>query len=913
MTRGRKGRPWAGAAAPVCWLAWIFLLSWASAPCAQTHGLSVRPARAELFVEEPRNVTTVPFTVENRTGRSALLESRLLLPPGWRLITPELPFELANGQSAVRLVSFLIPETARGGDYEIKYEVQDRQQPATRDAYSIRVQVLARPRLKIQVLEAPEIAVNAQPYRVVFLVQNSGNAGVTVDFQAHSSEGNELEPRSGAFELQPGETTNVAILVKPAAIRRPQQDNLTLAVSVRGGTKKESASAAVRVVPRMGAAADAYHTIPAGVATSFVAREAGGVRKYGWQTDVSAAGTLDEEGKRSVAFRLRVPDLRGRSTLGTYDEQWFAYSDPNFAVHVGDGIYALSPLTAYGRYGRGARISHESGGWHWSAHRMSDRFGDENKSETAVSGGYDLTPGTRIDVNYLDQHGIVPSSVYSLRSRTKWTGGLDSDIEVARSDGGGEHGYAYRASASDFSNPIRYYASAWRADASYRGHFRDEAYAIAGFDYPRHGQWGLRGHYRMHSSNLDAQPTRTAPLEHEATIGTSRTFAPGTSIGIDYTHRDRSDRRPTPDFRLTHDSARVSVGRTLGTVSVHGSAELGYSEEAVKNLRFGTSLYLLSAYWQATASQSYSAYAFYDDSAYANEHQSAQTTFGLNANYQLWRSTLVGMNVQHTESATAGHDAFNVSLTHQFANQHRLSLTARRTGGLDGQTDLMLTYAAPLALPVRRKKDMSSLMGRIYDAETGKGLANAVLSLGASAAVSDENGEFSFPAVTAGTYHLAIDRSDTLAHKVPVHKLPLQVAVAANAPSRVDIPLVRPVTLSGHVAVHESTGAADAASGDDASSPAESRNASAAGAQNILVIMQNGETEFKRLTDASGSFSLGGLPPGRWTIRIADDSIPAGHDLDARQRVIDLAPGERTNLEFRLTPKLRKIKMLEVK
>jgi Prealbumin-like fold domain len=81
--------------------------------------------------------------------------------------------------------------------------------------------------------------------------------------------------------------------------------------------------------------------------------------------------------------------------------------------------------------------------------------------------------------------------------------------------------------------------------------------------------------------------------------------------------------------------------------------------------------------------------------------------------------------------------------------------------------------------------------------------------------------------------------------------------------------------------------------------------------QNQLIVLRSGERVFRRLTDSNGRFRLAGLPPGKWTASIEEEGPPAGFEVETNPFVLEVAPGAEATVEFRLVPKVRKIKMLQ--
>src|SRR3989304_9600281 len=119
-----------------------FSLLTAACVTAKDRGLDIRPVGREVFETTTREIVTTTFRVTNSTSERRLFISEVELPPGWRLITEDFPFELGPYESITKLVSFFVPETTPAGKYRVKYLVRARKYPAIRDFYTIDVIVL---------------------------------------------------------------------------------------------------------------------------------------------------------------------------------------------------------------------------------------------------------------------------------------------------------------------------------------------------------------------------------------------------------------------------------------------------------------------------------------------------------------------------------------------------------------------------------------------------------------------------------------------------------------------------------------------------------------------------------------------------------------------------------------------------
>lgn len=880
----------------------LSVLPWQSR--AQSGSLQVRLADREEFTQQPRDAVATTFNVRNSAGRRIEVESQLALPSGWRALTPDAPFELGEQEAAIRLVSFLIPEGAAAGEYAVMYEVRGRREPAVSAAYTLRVHVLPAYKVEVRPLESPNFAIEGERYRSEFLVRNPGNAPILARFNVRSAQGAEREPRSGTIQLAAGESRNVAIESIAPRVNRQSAEQLTFAVEVVDTQIRGSASSVTQIVPRV-SPADAYHTLSSRVSLDVVGRNASGERASGLQPAIVGSGSLDEDGAHRLRFALRGPDARNGSSFGSADEYWVRYEHRNWNVALGDNTYELSPLTEPGRYGFGGKLGYQGHRWGYTAYNMHDRIGTTGLAQTGLDTYLRLSRDTVVDVNLLQREGgDFPATIGSLRTQTRWSHALLTDLEVGQSDGDGERGRAYRGSLAGSIATLRYYAMGWQASPEYRGYLRDKRYLTAGFDVPRRTGWSLHGYYRLQDWNVEEPEDlfpdlpltqnvqdlmRSSPTERQASLGTDRRFGRHTRLMFDVTMRTRTDLHQGSAIDVTNRAARVGLGRSWKSLSLLYSVERGITQDEVLATQFDTGRQVLSASWQASRSQTYSFYGYRDENTHTNQREPVQTTLGLSASYALGVATSFSLNAQRNETRVRRGALYDLTFRHERPDGGRIALIARRIEGRRAQTDLMLTYSVPLAIPMFRKQDIGSVRGRVYDIESGAGLPNIVMNLDGLTAVTNADGDFEFPVVKASAYRLSMDRANVAVGKVPVDALPLEIDVSPRERQQIPIGLVSTASVSVLVTP---------------------RPAGTARVENVLVTLTHGDTILRRLTDSQGRVRLGGLIPGRWTVAVAADTLPEGHSVSALEQRIDVAPGGAAAVEFALTPIVREIKML---
>jgi hypothetical protein len=146
--------------------------------------------------------------------------------------------------------------------------------------------------------------------------------------------------------------------------------------------------------------------------------------------------------------------------------------------------------------------------------------------------------------------------------------------------------------------------------------------------------------------------------------------------------------------------------------------------------------------------------------------------------------------------------------------------------------------------------------------------------------------------VSRGAHQIVLEHGSTDVSQVPASAAPLTVNVAGRDAPPVMIAMVRSAAIGVLVSLHPEGG-----------EPAHA-------AAGVLIGFRSAETTIRRLSDATGRVHLGGLAPGRWTVSVAQDTVPAGFRSAGGDVDVNLAPGESVSAEIPLTPVRRAIRML---
>jgi hypothetical protein len=835
------------------------------------------------------------------------VESRLILPDGWRSVAPPLPFVLAPGETALRLVSFTIPEDARAGEYPVVFEVRDRLKPAEADSWRVTIRVKPTGRLQSRVLDLPAQAVSGDSFGCTLWLRNAGNAPADLSFRIRHRHVADVAPRQGSKRLQPGETRQIQLEVTLDEVRDRAVGRIDVELAAEGVAIDARNGGSLQILPRA-RVLDAWQLLQSRVEARYVGRDASPGRTSGWQPSISGGGLLDEGRLDELHFLLRGPDRRQRGSFGSSEEYWLRYSRPGFSAGAGDLIYGMSPLTEPGRLGRGVTFDLDRESWGASAYVMRDQFGNTAAGQAGMTARFAANAVHEFGVQLLARSDADADAgrIWTVRAQSALGPASELDVEIGESIGADSRGSAIRFALRGERRGLRYYALGWSADERFLGPLRDRMYLTTGFDLARSRGWGLRGYFRSQDWNVqpleqidpdlhDVMPVNdrmaSAPRERQMSLGTSRSPWTGGKATLDVVRRDRTSR--DSDARAVAReswSGRFGFSQAWRDLSLVYSLEQGRAFDRLIDTRFATASEMLSGSWRIAKGLTLGGYWMQDDNSELDERDPRRVSRGVNLNVSAGAWSL-SMDSQRTQSAFGRSGIHALSLRHEPQGGARTMLSARRIEGRFARTDFMASFSMPFGMPVKRQRGVESVRGRVFDAQTDAGIRDVVLRLGGVVASTNAKGEFRFPAVRAGTHQIVFERGLPDVSLVPEGGQPLEVRATGGEIPSIRLPLVRSASLVVALKLRDE---------QEQISPAVG----------LLVNFRQGDLVFRRVSDAAGNVRLAGIPPGEWRLSVAEDTLPPGFEPAATDLVLKPSPGQTVEAELTFSRRHREMQML---
>ncbi len=868
----------------------------------------------ELVETKPGHVVTAVLRIANNTPKNLRFIPHVNLPVGWSLITKALPSELPPNQSDINLLSFFVPQRTLADTYEVSYSVEDKDHAYISNLCTLHVTVLPVAALGLEVLNTPEYVVAGDRYEVSFLVKNDGNVKVSVSIEIRSGENLPSSIDAKSLQLSAGESKTVTVVVETdTEIRAMLNHSLELtAQALEYVDVKSRKASSVEIIPRVSGIGQRYHTIPIYIATSGHVFQKEKKVTSAFQTEISGSGMLDEEARKYVDFLFRLPDARGKSTFGKYDEYRFSFRTENYELGLGDSMYPLSSLLGGMGHGRGAKGKLAIGNLSLGTCYQIPRWATSEKRSVSGQAIYSLGDKHSIGFNYL-MRSKNPSGVgiVSLHGRFKPTRSTDVELEGAS----GENDYAYLMRINGNYRLGSYFLKLIHAGPDYPGIYRDIQSLSANAAVPIWKRLNLNTSFHQSKNNINMSSARPARLERFYQFSLNCAFAANGSLSLQCRNRTHRDRFPQTKYSSQERIYGLKTGYSFQKLSIDASIQAGRSRDHITGKSARQEQYNISTYLRLARWQSCHAYIRYYDTNSDSDYMAGKRdsiTAGLSNSFRMGRTSFrASSRVYQYEYLRRDRKGWSVetSLTHMLRNKHKISVRNRYTS-FDGsdKSVFMTEYTTPFGLPVSRKKGAGALEGYVYNQETGKPIADVILKISNVTALTDEKGRFSFPFLKPGIYYLDVNAARIGMNLISVQETPIEVVVEGDKEASIEIHLMRRAALFGQIVVYRP----DAEDHYDRFVNGRGPElVPSHGLANILVEIADGTEIERRLTDGRGRFSFEEIVPGKWTLKIYDYDLPEYHYIERDTFEFELKPDATEVVSIKVLPKKRRIHIME--
>ncbi|MFH1313919.1 MAG: carboxypeptidase-like regulatory domain-containing protein, partial [Candidatus Eisenbacteria bacterium] len=774
-------------------------LALATAVAAGEGGVKVILSGQEVVETLPRTTFSASVRIVNETSGEIRLIPRIDLPAGWALLTADQDLTLDAGKEMLSLATFLVPEGTPAGRYEIAIGFMAMDDASLRGDARLGVLVAPLANLGIELIEVTGHVVAGEEYRAVFAVTNRGNARVPVHIRAESGQQLPFRLDIERLDLSPRERRMVTVtLGTDRNIRSSLRDLLIVTARSPGDVESEArAKTFVQIIPRISGEGDRFHKLPTGVRVSYV-REESPSEKSQFQAEIFGSGTLDESGHKHVDFRFRGPDIRFPKILGQREQYYLRHWTGTYDLFLGDGGYAVSPLMENYRYGRGVRGRLDLHGLRVGGHYMETIWDEPEQRQVSGHLMYLINSANSFGISYLSKETEVEENLLGVGANFAPTSSADLELEYSRGLDIPEDADGYRARLLFSKGPLSYLFRFIRAEPDFPGYYRDMDLYSTSLSLALGSRLSLTGAFQHDRNNLDLDSTfyaapKTTTWEGRVGFRIRKTAR----IAAGFRRRSEEDRFAKRRFNYYEDILSSSIGHWSGKWNLYVYSEVGTKTNLLDDRKIHVQRYNGSLNIRPTPGQSYSVYAYFDANSNPGRMKEDHLILGTDADLDLRTGTSLNLGFRsetYQFSRDRDRGVFDAHIGQKLFYGHAISLQGHyvlfsRVQPED-RSAVMVQYTVPIGFPVSRKETVGEVKGRVVEYETGTALSEVIVRLNGYTAVTDRNGQFSFPVAAVGTYHLTLDRASIGFDKVTMQRSPLETDVEAGRSRHIDLQVV---------------------------------------------------------------------------------------------------------------------------
>jgi protocatechuate 3,4-dioxygenase beta subunit len=896
----------------------------------------------ENYIVQPRQVITAAIRVTSLFEAEQELLEELHLPEGWKLITGLDPFHINPNETQVRMISALVPSDALAGEYHIFYYVRSRRFPEVSDHIVLNVRVNEVKQIQLVLLDVPDLVMAGQTFEVRLLVSNASNVADTIIIDPGMIQNFAYKISKTRFELQPGSSKECRLQLtsEPNLSRQVRSPLQIQACSKQDPKNCVVVSQIIDVIPLQARKPDIYHRFPVNVSIKSVWQNYPEDRQ-GNQIDIAGSGSLDENGKQLLKFRIRTPDLYDTSILGEYSEYYAVYENVQWNFGIGDQYFTLSPLLEFSIYSRGLNLSYKKNEWTVGAYAHQTRFLFQKQKQMAAYVQYPVKEGHRLQLSYLhkmfeqssiNKHSDMLSIQYNTMIQQHK---INAELATAFQ---GKHGNAFNLSLTGNMKALDYNLQAVQADDRFYGYYSNRSLISSYIRYKMSGQFQLMTRINQNENRFYTPSSLVKILSSYQDVGLRYNINRHFSITTAYGRREQKDEQTISKFNFRDNMGILQLAYQIQKLSFSARYEQGWTANQLSNSRSKMNRFNISVFYQPRFDQMIQLYLLFDRSGYNSLYDNQYINGGFNASARFWKKWDFSVHLQNyltPESYYNGQNTIHTKLNYEINSRNSLALQLRRTVRKDGQdvyeTAVLVQYNYRFDAPIRKKKTVGYVKGTVIDQETGNPMPGAHIRINGYVEVTDESGRFTFDGLAPGIYYLDIDKTQIGLNRVCTRKMPMPIDIQPGEVIDLTFYFVQSARIEGKIMlykiVNDTSDHFSAAkmvehldeyylSGLQTEERKSITNSKTllvpdTPVPHLLVLLKRDDETIRQLTDNEGEFSFEDLRPGKWELIIDDSHVPDYNEIEINHILFYLKPEDSEKRLIRILPRRRKIQFLD--
>lgn len=884
----------------------LLIVVFSAVVSAQNGNFDIQLVNNSKIKLSPGSSPNVVIKLVNNTNEDEQVSLKINTPQGWKCFSALKAIQAPASKSTFKILSFNIPTSSRAGDYSISIEAYDKKEQKI-GVISVPVTIEPKYELSIKVIDGPEYVFASDTFSVQFRIQNLSNSQADIEALLKGTAADEKM----SFSLSPDSSVFITRKMKAEkGIIKYIKKNISLTASLANMPEVHASSYHFyAVIPSGDVKFDPYNRLPVQFSTFFVTDNPGGKRVYALMGDIVGQGFLDDKKTKSLKFQFRGPDRRGKPLYGINDEYFIEYNAPKTKFMLGDDTYKLSYLTEYSRYGRGARADHSFNHITVGSFINFPRFYPKIKREVSVYAGYEWSKKFRLNVGYLNKlsnTGDVNQliTLNGTGSPFKWA---NLDWEYALGSVGHEYKQAVKTELKINLKAVRLLYNYTMAEKAYPGYFTDTRYMLANASIRLSKKIGLGVNYNyMHQNTALDALYASAPFSKNLSFTFNYRFMKDGGLSAGYNFRERQDRMEPMKFNYNEKSMRLILNKRFKNLGFDLLGEYGSTNNLLlpENERLNA-MYMgrLTLNYRVSDKINMNGFLSYQESNRYIVKDKKNWLYGVSMNTPVSKKINLSFNYQSSynmEEYYLDRSILDGRLSYAPNKNNRIEISSRYNlikNSLDvKEIAFTVRYVRTINIPAGKKKNIGKLSGKVINKGV-KNIAGIRLSIGSDNAVTDKNGNYSFPMLPSGNYYMMIDYSKAGINAIAEIQSPYQLEIQPGIETKFDIGLTLSSKITGEIVIVKEVS-------EDDKTYAEIKNQLG----KLMIEAKNGGEVFRILTNEDGKFSFENLRPGQWTVKVYDNGIPKEYGLVTDVFTLGLSPGHTEHIEVKIKEKRRRIK-----
>jgi hypothetical protein len=445
------------------------------------------------------------------------------------------------------------------------------------------------------------------------------------------------------------------------------------------------------------------------------------------------------------------------------------------------------------------------------------------------------------------------------------------------------------------------------AEKSFPGYFNDTRYMLANGTIRLSNKIDIGVNYNFNHQNMALDTLyASAPFSKNLFFTLNYRFLKDGRISASYNLRERQDRLEPKKFDYNENSMRLILNKRIRNLGFDLLGEYGNTENLLvpENER-------LNAMYHSRLTMNYKNSDKFNINGFISYHQNNRYVvkdrknwvYGTSINTTVSKKLSLFANYQSSynmEEYYLDRSLVDGRLSYSPNKNNSIEISGRYNlikNSLDvKELAFMVKFVHTFNIPVSKKKDIGKLSGKVINKGV-KNIEGIVLSVGTDQAVTDKDGNYSFPMLPAGNYFMMIDYPKAGVNAITEMPSPYQIEIQPGIETTFDIGLTLSSKISGEIVIVKEVDAAE-------ETFAEIRNKLG----KLMIEAKKEDEVFRIFTTEDGKFSFEGLRPGPWTVKVYEHGIPKEYELVTDLFNLALTSGDTKPVEVKIMEKRRRIK-----